>query len=54
MVRTHSDEMEHRRILRQKYLEDHDYRRLSDIVPGGLDSCKYAAWSDDARPIMDC
>ena len=48
MVRTHSDEMEHRRILRQKYLEEPSYRRLSDITPGGLNSRKYASWSDDA------
>lgn len=48
MVRTHNDEMEHRKTLRQKYLEDPSYRKLSDIVPGGLDSRKYAAWRDDA------
>ena len=48
MVRTHIDELNHRRILRQKYFEDPNHRRLSDITPGGLDSRKYAAWRDDA------
>lgn len=43
MVRIHIDELNHRRILRQKYFEDPHYRRLSDITPGGLDSQKYAA-----------
>ena len=48
MVRTHIDELNHRRILRQKYFEDPNHRRLSDITPGGLDSRKYAAWRNDA------
>lgn len=48
MIRTHIDELNHRRILRQKYFEDPNHRRLSDITPGGLDSRKYAAWRDDA------
>lgn len=48
MVRTHQEEVAHRKILRQKYFEDPRYRRLSDITPGGLDSQKYAAWRDDA------
>lgn len=48
MIRTHLDELNHRRILRQKYFEDPNHRRLSDITPGGLDSRKYAAWRDDA------
>lgn len=48
MVRTHREEMDHRKILRQKYFEDPNYQRLSDIIPDGLDSYKYAAWRDDA------
>lgn len=43
MVRTHREEMDHRKILRQKYFEDPNYQRLSDIIPDGLDSYKYAA-----------
>ena len=48
MVRTHSEEMNHRKILRQKYFEDPNYRRLSDLIPGGLDGNKYGGWRDDA------
>lgn len=48
MVRTHREEMNHRKILRQKYFEDPNYRRLSDLVPDGLDGNKYAGWRDDA------
>lgn len=48
MVRTHREEMDHRKILRQKYFEDPNYRRLSDLVPDGLDGNKYGGWRDDA------
>ena len=47
MVRTHREEMKHRKILRQKYFEDPNYRRLSDLVPDGLDGEKYGGWRDD-------
>lgn len=47
MVRTHREEMNHRKILRQKYFEDPSYRRLSDLVPDGLDGNKYGGWRDD-------
>lgn len=47
MVRTHREEMDHRKILRQKYFEDPNYRRLSDLVPDGLDCNKYGGWRDD-------
>lgn len=47
MVRTHREEMDHRKILRQKYFEDPNYRRLSDLVPDGLDGNKYGGWCDD-------
>lgn len=47
MVRTHREEMDHRKILRQKYFEDPSYRRLSDLVPDGLDGNKYGGWRDD-------
>lgn len=47
MVRTHREEMDHRKILRQKYFEDPNYRRLSDLVPDGLDGNKYGGWRDD-------
>lgn len=47
MVRTHIDELNHRKILRQKYFEDPNYRRLSDLIPDGLDSNKYGSWRDD-------
>lgn len=39
--------MDHRKILRQKYFEDPSYRRLSDLVPDGLDGNKYGGWRDD-------
>lgn len=48
MVRTHREELNHRKILRQKYFEDPNYRRLSDLIPGGIDSDKYGGWRDDA------
>ena len=48
MVRTHREEIKHRKILRQKYFEDPNYRRLSDIMPNGIDNYKYSAWRDDA------
>lgn len=47
MVRTHREEMDHRKILRQKYFEDPNYRRLSDLAPDGLDGNKYGGWRDD-------
>lgn len=47
MVRTHREEMDHRKILRQKYFEDPNYRRLSGLVPDGLDGNKYGGWRDD-------
>lgn len=47
MVRTHREEMDHRKIIRQKYFEDPNYRRLSDLVPDGLDGNKYGGWRDD-------
>lgn len=47
MVRTHREEMDHRKILRQKYFEDPSYRRLSDLVPDGLYGNKYGGWRDD-------
>lgn len=47
MVRTHREEMDHRKILRQKYFEDPSYRRLSDLVPDGFDGNKYGGWRDD-------
>lgn len=47
MVRTHREEMDHRKILHQKYFEDPNYRRLSDLVPDGLDGNKYGGWRDD-------
>ena len=47
MVRTHREEMDHRKILRQKYFEDPNYRRLSDLVPDGLDGNKYGGCRDD-------
>lgn len=48
MVRSHREEVDHRKILRQKYFEDPNYRRLSDIIPGGLDGYQYGSWRDDA------
>lgn len=47
MVRSYDEEMQHRRILRQKYFEDPNYRRWSDIVPGGIDGGQYMSWRDD-------
>lgn len=47
MVRSHREEVDHRKILRQKYFEDPNYRRLSDIIPGGLDGYQYGGWRDD-------
>ena len=46
MVRSHREEVDHRKILRQKYFEDPNYRRLSDIIPGGLDGYQYGGWRD--------
>lgn len=47
MVRTIREETEHRKALRQKYFEDPSYRRLSDLIPGGLNSDKYGGWRED-------
>lgn len=47
MVRSEKDELAHRNQLRKKYLEDPNYRRWSDIVPGGLSESWYSHWRDD-------
>ena len=46
-MRDYDEELRHRKVLRQKYFEDPNYRRLSDIVPGGIDGYNYAGWMDD-------
>lgn len=46
-MRDYDDELQHRRALRQKYFEDPNYRRWSDIVPGGIGGREYAFWRDD-------
>ena len=46
-MRDFDDELEHRKALRQKYLEDSNYRRWSDIAPGGIDGRPYMTWRDD-------
>ena len=43
LVRSPMDELEHRRALRQKYFDDPNHLRWSDIVPGGMDSFEYAS-----------
>ena len=35
-MRDYDDELRHRRALRRKYFEDPNYRKWSDIVPGGI------------------
>ena len=40
------DELKHRRVLRQKYFEEPNYRKWSDIIPGGMDDFRYMSWSD--------
>ena len=47
MVRSTEEEFRRRRRLREKYFEDPNYRRWSDIVPGGLSSRHYVSWRDD-------
>ena len=47
MVRSHEDEMMHRRKLRTKYFEDPSYRKWSDVVPDGFDGGYYSGWRDD-------
>ena len=47
MVRTFDDEIQHRQVLRKKYFEDPNYRRWSDIVPGGINGRQYMLWRDD-------
>ena len=47
LVRSPMEEFKHRLTLRQEYFEDPNYRKWSDIVPGGIGSIQYASWSDD-------
>lgn len=47
MVRDFDDEVQHRQVLRKKYFEDPNYRRWSDIVPGGIGGRSYMLWRDD-------
>lgn len=47
MVRLPMDELRHRGELRKKYFEDPNYRRWSDIVPGGIYDFAYTSWGDD-------
>ena len=47
MVRLPDDELNYRVTLRKKYLEDPNYRRWSDIVPGGISGSNYRNWRDD-------
>ena len=47
MVRFPDDELNYRVTLRKKYLEDPNYRRWSDIVPGGISGSNYRNWRDD-------
>ena len=46
-VRSSNDELQHRLMLRKKYLEDPDYRRWSDLAPGGIDGLAYKDYRDD-------
>lgn len=46
-MRDYDDELRHRRALRRKYFEDPNYRKWSDIVPGGIGGREYAFWRDD-------
>ena len=48
MFRSQDEEFRNQLALRKKYLEDPNYRRWSDIVPGGLDSLCYIDYRDDA------
>lgn len=47
MVRDFDDELVHRQALRKKYLENPNYRRWSDVVPGGIGGRQYMTWRDD-------
>lgn len=47
LVRLPINELNHRQALRQKYFEDPNYRRWSDIVTGGINDLSYKSWSDD-------
>ena len=47
MVRYHEDEINHRRKLRKKYLEDPNFRRWSDISPDGDEIDAFDEWRDD-------
>ena len=47
MVRDFDDELVHRQTLRKKYLENPNYRRWSDVVPGGIGGRQYMTWRDD-------
>lgn len=47
MVRYHEDEINHRRKLRNKYLEDPNFRRWSDIAPDGDEIDAFDEWRDD-------
>lgn len=46
LVRLPMDELKHRRALRQKYFEDPNYRKWSDILPGGMNDFRYMSWGD--------
>ena len=46
-VRSSNDELQHRLMLRKKYLEDPNHRRWSDLAPGGIDGLAYKDWRDD-------
>lgn len=47
MVRYHEDEINHRRKLRKKYLEDPNFRRWSDIAPDSDEIDAFDEWRDD-------
>lgn len=47
MVRYHEDEINHRRKLRKKYLEDPNFRRWSDIAPDDDEIDAFDEWRDD-------
>ena len=46
-MRGYDSELQYRRELRQKYFEDPNYRRWSDIVLDGIEGRQYMAWRDD-------
>ena len=47
MVRDFDDKLVHRQALRKKYLENPNYRRWSDLAPGGVDGLAYKDYRDD-------